>query len=56
MHFAHVDFMFAALQPIPMRRAAVFFCGTFMTSHVLKEHGTACGLTLPEKLSGFRLS
>jgi hypothetical protein len=39
-----------------MHRTAVFFYGTFMSSCVLKEHGIECDLTLPAKLSGYRLS
>jgi len=56
MHFLRVSLISFSLQPNPMHRTAVFFYGTFMSSRVLKEHGIACDLTLPAKLSGYRLS
>jgi hypothetical protein len=48
--------MSASLQLDPMHRTTVFFYGTFMSSRVLKEHGIQCDLTVPAKLSGYRLS
>jgi hypothetical protein len=56
MHFVQLDLMSATPQLIPMHRTAVFFYGTFMSGRVLKEHGIECNLTLPAKLSGYRLS
>lgn len=48
--------MSASLQLDRMHRTTVFFYGTFMSSRVLKEHGIQCDLTVPAKLSGYRLS
>ena len=56
MHFLRVSLISFSLQLNPMHRTAVFFYGTFMSSRVLKEHGIECDLTLPAKLSGYRLS
>jgi len=47
---------FASRLPDPMNHATVFIYGTFMSSRVLKEYGIECALTLPAKLSGYRLS
>lgn len=47
---------FATIQLDPMHRTTVFFYGTFMSSRVLKEYGISCDVTVPAKLSGYRLS
>jgi hypothetical protein len=39
-----------------MKKAAVFFYGTFMSARVLNEHGIACDITHPAKLNGYELS
>ena len=47
---------FATVQLDPMHHTTVFFYGTFMSSRVLKEYGIPCDVTVPAKLSGYRLS
>jgi hypothetical protein len=47
---------FATVQLDRIHRTTLFFYGTFMSSRVLKEHGIQCDVTVPAKLSGYRLS
>ena len=39
-----------------MQKATVFFYGTFMSAHILREHGINCEVTRAAQLCGYELS